>query len=143
MNVQNHPPPLQGLSTHEVKELRARGLGCVQPPTTGRLYARIIRENVVNTVNTILFTIALALVLLGQYLDAFVSVGVISFNIVISLIQEVWAKQTLDRIALLTRPKVLVVGDILVVHPGDQIVVDGPVVGDGRVEVDESLLTGE
>ena len=33
--------------------------------------------------------------------------------------------------------------DILVLHPGDQIVVDGPIIGDGRVEVDESLLTGE
>ena len=27
--------------------------------------------------------------------------------------------------------------------PGDQVVVDGPMVGDGRMEVDESLLTGE
>jgi cation-transporting P-type ATPase E len=29
------------------------------------------------------------------------------------------------------------------VQPGDQILVDGQVVGDGRIEVDESLLTGE
>jgi len=40
-------------------------------------------------------------------------------------------------------PGEIVVDDILVLHPGDQIVVDGPIVGDGRVEVDESLLTGE
>ena len=33
-------------------------------------------------------------------------------------------------------------GDVVRVRPGDQIVVDGPVV-DGAVEVDESLLTGE
>jgi cation-transporting ATPase E len=85
-------------------------------------------------------------------------VGVISFNLVISLIQEVRAKHTLDRIALLTRPKAtvvrdgreqqldpgeIVVDDILVLHPGDQIVVDGPVIGGCHVEVDESLLTGE
>ncbi len=158
MSLQSQRQPIQGLSTHEVKERRARGLGCVQPPATGRSYVRIVRENVLNSVNTILFSIALALVLLGQYLDALISVGVISFNIVISLIQEARAKHTLDRIALLTRPKAmvlrdgreqqidpgeLVVGDFVVVHPGDQIVVDGPVVGDGRVEVDESLLTGE
>jgi cation-transporting P-type ATPase E len=36
-----------------------------------------------------------------------------------------------------------VAGDLLVIRPGDQILVDGPVVGDGRLEVDESLLTGE
>ena len=110
------------------------------------------------TVNIILFSVGFALVLVGQYLDALVSVGVISFNLVISLIQEIRAKGTLDRIALLTRPKAtvvrdgreqqldpgeIVVDDILVLHPGDQIVVDGPIISDGRVEVDESLLTGE
>jgi cation-transporting P-type ATPase E len=35
------------------------------------------------------------------------------------------------------------VDDILVLHPGDQIVVDGPIIGDERIKVDESLLTGE
>src|SRR6266487_3883495 len=158
MSVQDQRQPLQGLSAPEVEERRARGLGCVPPTATDRSYLQIIRENVLNTVNIILFSIALALVLLGQYLDALISVGVISFNTIISLIQEVRAKHTLDRIALLTRPKAVVlrdcreqqvepeavvVGDILVVHPGDHIVVDGPVVGDGRVEIDESLLTGE
>ncbi|GHO88514.1 cation-translocating P-type ATPase [Dictyobacter formicarum] len=158
MNIQEQRPRIQGLSTREVEERRARGLGCVPPPATGRSYLRIVRENVLNTVNTILFSIALALVVLGQYLDALISVGVISFNMIISLIQEVRAKRTLDRIALLTRPKALVlrdgreqliepealvVGDILVMRPGDQIIVDGPLVGDGCVEVDESLLTGE
>ncbi len=34
-------------------------------------------------------------------------------------------------------------GDLLVVRPGDQVVVDGTVVGDGEVNMDESLLTGE
>ncbi len=158
MSIQDQQQIPQGLSSQEVAERRARGLGCIPPPHTGRSYMRIIGENVFNTVNTILFAIALALVLLGQYLDALISVGVISFNLIISLIQEIRAKQKLDRIALLTRaratvlrdgreqqidPQAVVVDDILVVHPGDQIVVDGPIVGKGRVEVDESLLTGE
>jgi cation-transporting ATPase E len=34
-------------------------------------------------------------------------------------------------------------GDLLRVRPGDQIVVDGPLLDGGRVEADESLLTGE
>jgi cation-transporting ATPase E len=158
INAQDQRYAFHGLSAQEVEKRRARGLGCVPPPSTGRSYARIIYENVFNTVNTILFSIALALVLLGQYLDAFISVGVISFNLIISLIQEVRAKRTLDHIALLTRPKAtvlrdgreqqiepeaVVADDMMIVHPGDQIVVDGPVVGSGCVEVDESLLTGE
>ena len=156
--MQQQQQNMQGLSTHEVEERRAQGRGCVPPPVTGRSYLRIIRENVLNAINVILFSIALSLVLLGQYLDAFISVGVISFNMLISLVQEVRAKQTLDRIALLTRsqasvvrdgqeqllePEALVVDDLLVIHAGDQIVVDGPMVGGGRLEVDESLLTGE
>ena len=71
--------------------------------------------------------------------------------------QEVRAKQTLDRIALLTRPTAkvvrdgrqrevgpeeLVVGDLIAVEAGDQIVVDGRL-AEGRIEVDESQLTGE
>src|SRR5450756_2136462 len=76
----------------------------------------------------------------------------------ISLIQEVRAKRVMDRIAILMRPKASVVregrvqdldpaqvvlGDVLYLHPGDQVVVDGSMVGEGRMEVDESLLTGE
>ena len=77
---------------------------------------------------------------------------------VVSVIQEIHAKLALDRIALLTRPKTTVIrdgqeqaldpgelvqDDVLVLRAGDQIVVDGPVIDEGRIEVDESLLTGE
>ncbi len=156
--MQSQRQPILGLTSEEVVARRNQGLGSVPPPATSRSYLQIIRENVFTTVNIILFSVGFALVLVGQYLDALVSVGVISFNLVISLIQEIRAKGTLDRIALLTRPKAtvvrdgreqqldpgeIVVDDILVLHPGDQIVVDGPIISDGRVEVDESLLTGE
>jgi cation-transporting ATPase E len=40
-------------------------------------------------------------------------------------------------------PNEIVVDDLLMVRPGDQIVVDGRVVGDGAINMDESLLTGE
>ena len=40
-------------------------------------------------------------------------------------------------------PSALVIGDLLVVRPGDQIVVDGRLVGQRWIDVDESLLTGE
>jgi cation-transporting ATPase E len=158
MRVQSQRQPIRGLTTNEVAVRREQGLGSVPPPATSRSYLQILQENVFTTVNIILFSVGFALVLVGQYLDALVSMGVISFNMVISLIQEIRAKGTLDRIALLTRPKAtvvrdgreqqldpgeIVVDDILVLHPGDQIVVDGPIIGDGRVEVDESLLTGE
>ncbi len=40
-------------------------------------------------------------------------------------------------------PAALVKGDVVHVQAGDQVVVDGRVVGAGRLEMDESLLTGE
>jgi cation-transporting ATPase E len=151
-------PALRGLSAAEVQARRAAGQGNSLASESSRPYREIIRENVFTFINNTLFALGLALVLLGRYSDAIVSVGVILVNVVVSVVQEVRAKRTLDRIALLTRPKAsvirdgveqsvdpaeLVLGDTLVVRPGDQIVLDGVVVGDGRMDVDESLLTGE
>src|SRR5262249_42569532 len=128
---------LQGLSDSEVVARRANGQGNVAPLRTSRSSIQIVRENVFTSVNTIVFVLGLALIFLGQISDAIVSVGVVFFNVLVSVVQEIRAKRTLDRIALLTRPKAtviregqerlidpgeLVMGDLLVVRPGDQIV---------------------
>jgi cation-transporting ATPase E len=154
----SHIQSFQGLSESEVLERRSSGKGNVAPLKTSRSYLQIIRANVFTTVNTILFVLGITLIILGQTSDALVSVSVVFFNVLVSVVQELRAKHTLDHIALLTRPQAtavregqeqlidpgeIVVGDLLMVRPGDQIVVDGPVVGDGRLEVDESQLTGE
>jgi cation-transporting ATPase E len=150
---------MNGLSTQEVLDRRARGLGNRDPVRSSRSYFQIIRENVCTFVNLVLFGLGTALVQLRRPSDAIVSVLVILINVIVSVIQEIRAKRTLDRIALLTRPKAtvlrdgqeqavdpdeIVLGDILALRPGDQVVVDGQVVGEaGRAELDESLLTGE
>ncbi|MFN8451685.1 MAG: HAD-IC family P-type ATPase [Anaerolineae bacterium] len=150
--------PLTGLTEQEAAARRARGQGNNVHIQTGRTYADILRQNVFTLINVIMFVIGAVMIALGRYGDAFVSVGLIMMNIVIGVYQEARAKRQLDQIALLTRPKIavmrggqeqavdpseLVIGDLIVVRAGDQIVVDGTVVGDGRVDVDESLLTGE
>src|SRR4051812_16732955 len=150
--------PLQGLSQHEVLARRAAGQGNAAPAATSRTYRQIVVENVFTFINSCLFCLGMALALLGRPLDALISTGVIALNILVSVVQEIRAKRTLDRIALLTRPTAiviregraqalppeqLVIGDLLTVGPGDQIVVDGTVLGDGRMHVDESQLTGE
>ena len=149
---------IQGLSEDEVGRRRTRGQGNTVRLPTSRSYARILRENILTLINIILFALSLALGLLGRPLDAITTVAVISFNIVVSLVQEIRAKRSLDRIALLSRPtatviragkeqtvdpNALVVGDLLVARPGDQIVVDGRLVGKEWIDIDESLLTGE
>jgi cation-transporting P-type ATPase E len=149
---------LQGLSADEVRRRRANGQGNNVKLPTSRSYGQILRENLVTVINLILFSLSAALILLDRPLDAIITVAVVSFNIVVGIVQEIRAKRALDRIALLGRPKAtvlragneqtvdpsaLVVGDLLVVRPGDQIVVDGRLVGQGWIDADESLLTGE
>ena len=104
-------PPLQGLSTQEVQARRAAGKGARMPPPTGRTYAQIVREDVFTLINTILFVLCGALLLLGQYSEALISAGAVFFNVALSVAQEVRAKLALDRIALLTRPEAIVIRD--------------------------------
>ena len=149
---------IQGLSESEVISRRQRGQGNNVRLATSRSYLDILQQNVLTFINVILFIIGAVLISVGRVGDAVVSVGLILMNILIGVYQEARAKQHLDKIALLTRPKAtviregqekiidpseIVVGDILIVRAGDQIVVDGTVVGEGKMDVDESLLTGE
>src|SRR5215218_33692 len=149
---------LEGLSQPEVLARRTSGQGNTAPAPTSRTYQQIVVENVFTFINSCLFCLGIALALLGRPLDALISTGVIALNILVSVVQEIRAKRTLDHIALLNRPTAtvirdgraqalppehLVIGDLLTVGPGDQIVVDGTLIGDGRMQVDESQLTGE
>jgi cation-transporting ATPase E len=151
-------PWVTGLTDREVQDRRARGQGYNPPPTSGRSYREIIVENVFTSINVLLFGLGVALVLVGRPLDGLVSTGIITMNVLVSVAQEIRAKRMLDRIALLTRPNArvvrngqqrevapdeLVLGDVLAVSAGDQIFVDGHIVGDGHISVDESQLTGE
>ncbi|HMQ27534.1 MAG TPA: HAD-IC family P-type ATPase, partial [Acidimicrobiales bacterium] len=79
-------------------------------------------------------------------------------NALIGILQEWRAKRTLDRLAIVSAPKAVVLrdgapaevavgevvlDDVLVLRPGDQVVVDAEVIEAQGLEVDESLLTGE
>jgi len=151
------PPMTRGLTEAEAVQRRAAGKGNNIRLETSRTYWQIIRDNIFTFLNMVLFSIGAVLVLLGLPTDAFLSVGIALLNVVVGVVQEFRAKRLLDKIALLTRPKAtvlrdtvekvvdpnqIVLGDWLIVHPGDQIVVDGRLV-EGKVDVDESLLTGE
>jgi cation-transporting P-type ATPase E len=147
-----------GLSTAEAAARRRAGEANTPVSGTSRSYATILRTNVFSFYNSILFVIGAALLAMGRYSDAFVSVGLGLVNAVISAAQEIGAKRKLDGLQLLDASLVVVVrdgaespvtpaevvrGDVVRVRAGDQIVVDGPLLPGGRLEADESLLTGE
>jgi cation-transporting P-type ATPase E len=151
------PTPESGLDAAEVQRRRDAGLGNTPPPPTTRTYSQILRENIFTFINNILFALGLALVLVGRPVDALVSLTVIMTNVVVGIVQEIRAKRTLDRIALLTRPTAavvrdggvvdlspddLVLGDLILLEAGDQVVLDGRLVS-GAAGLDESQLTGE
>jgi cation-transporting ATPase E len=150
--------PAGGLTGAEAEARRRGGEANTAVPGCSRGYAEILRTNVFSFFNLILFVIGGALLSLGRYSDALISVGLGLINAVISAAQEIRAKRKLDRLQLLDRTGVLVVrdgreveiapeqvvrGDVIHIRPGDQIVVDGPLLDGGRLEADESLLTGE
>ncbi|MBE2267476.1 MAG: HAD-IC family P-type ATPase, partial [Anaerolinea sp.] len=155
--VVSEPQTVRGLSGSEVSARRARGQGNNVKLQTGRTYGEILRQNVFTFINIVLFSIGAVLIALGRVGDAVVSVGLIVLNVAIGVYQEARAKRQLDQIALLTRPKAsvirdgkeqtvdpseLVIGDAVLIRAGDQIVVDGTILS-GKIDADESLLTGE
>jgi len=148
---------VQGLTSAEAARRAAAGQRHHTRFEGTRTYSQIFRSNFLGTINIALLIIGLALVSLGRYTDAFISTSIVVINVSVGLFQEVRAKRRLDHIALINRPKVTVIrdgaeqeilpdqtvlGDIMVVESGDQIIVDGTVL-DGKIDVDEALLTGE
>jgi cation-transporting ATPase E len=148
---------IDGLSEQEVQQRRAAGLGNLKLKS-GRSYLDITRSNLFTLFNNTLFVIGIALIAMGRINDAINSVGIGFVNALISTVQEIRAKRQLDQISLLNKPTVTVVregqereidpveivqDDVLRVVVGDQVLVDGVVVGNGALEMDESLLTVE
>jgi cation-transporting ATPase E len=151
------PTPPDGLSDAEAADRHARGLGNDARITSGRTYGDIARDNLLQPVNVLLTAICLVLVALGLYGDAAVTIVLVVVNVVVGLFQEVRAKRTLDRLSVITRPTAsvirdgqeravdalqVVLGDLVVVRRGDQLLLDGKVT-EGTFQADESLLTGE
>jgi len=149
---------VRGLTEEEVIRRREGGQGNDVVFRTSRPYRQILQENVFTFFNIVLLILGFLLVILGKPGDAFITTSVVFVNVVLATAQEVRAKNKLDHIALLTRPKArvvregtekevdpseIVLGDVMVVEPGDQVVADGLVVGQGQMDVDESMLSGE
>ncbi len=149
---------LTGLTESDVQARRSQGLGNDTNINSSRSYWDIARDNLFTFFNNLLFVIGVALVAMGRVNDALTSVGIGLVNACISTVQEIRAKRQLDQITLLSTPEVTVIregkaqiidpkqlvqDDLIRIRTGDQVVVDGAIVGEGSLEIDESLLTGE
>ena len=146
-----------GLSTAEVAERIARGETNAFESPTSRSAWSIIRANVFTLFNGIIAACFLVLLLIGRWQDALFGVSAIA-NTIIGSVQEFRAKRSLDKLALMHAPHArvlrdggeqeiaiadVVLGDTLVLRAGDQVGADASVATSERLQLDESMLTGE
>ena len=147
----------QGLSSDEVEQRRVLGEVNTVPTGTSRSVVSILVSNVFTRFNVLLGVLLVAILVIGPLQDALFGL-VLLVNTPIGIAQELRAKWTLDRLAVLTAPTArvirdgaeqqipataLVVGDVIDLRTGDQVPVDGCVVRGMGLEIDESLVTGE
>jgi cation-transporting ATPase E len=146
-----------GLSLEEVQARIAAGQTNVADDTTSRSVGSILRENVFTFFNGILTVCFIAVLLLGDLGDG-LFFGIVVANSLIGIVQELRAKASLERLALLAapetavrragdtvvlKPEQVVLGDLMLLRPGDQITADARLSEVADLLVDESMLTGE
>ena len=151
-----NPEYKKGLTSQQVQEHRLHGWinRSVEPPS--KTTKEIIHENVFTYFNLIFAILAVLLILVGSFRDL-TFLPVIIANTLIGIVQEVRAKQVLDKLTMLNAPHAtvvrdgkksvidaedLVIDDIVIFKAGNQVCADA-VVSAGEVQVNESLLTGE
>ncbi|TAM71544.1 cation-translocating P-type ATPase [Mycobacterium sp.] len=151
------PSAIKGLTDTEVAQRVADGQSNAVRKRATRSITDIVRANVFTRINAILGVLLLIVLATGSLINGMFGLLIIA-NSVVGMVQEIRAKQTLDNLAIVgqakplvrrqsgTRavpPEEVVLDDIIELGPGDQIVVDGEIVEEANLEVDESLLTGE
>ena len=149
--------PDGGLTAAQVAERVAAGHTNDSGDRTSRTYGEIVRANVLTRFNAILGAMLVLVLVAGSPGDALFGVVLVA-NSLIGIVQEVRAKRTLDRLAVLAAPLARVVreggshevavervvlDDLVELRAGDQVPADGVVARAAGLEIDESLLTGE
>jgi cation-transporting ATPase E len=100
--------PAAALSSAQAAELRSRGLGNAGGERTSRSVAEIFRANTLTRFNLILGVLMAVILAVGQPQDALFGIVLVA-NALIGIGQELRAKRTLDRLAVLSAPRVRVV----------------------------------
>ena len=147
---------MTGLTDEQVNERIAEGkVNADENPNT-RTYKQIVRENTLTFFNFLNLVLLVLVLMVGSYKNAFF-VCIIIINTLIGIAQEIRAKKTIDKLAILTARKSvviregqkwtvpteeLVLDDVVCLKTGDQVPADARIL-EGSLEVNESLLTGE
>lgn len=145
-----------GLSEEQLKERIDHGLinYDTNPPT--KSIKRIVKDNIFTLFNGVNFILFIAILISGSYKNG-LFMGVVLSNTAIGIIQEIRAKQTIDKLSIISESKVktvrsgkrtkigihdIALDDIIELSIGNQVPSDCIII-DGNCEVNESLITGE
>ena len=154
----------KGLTKKEVEERIEKG----QINTINNTHTKTIREIVLSNIftyfNILNIVLAASIITCGIIFNRFfyslknsLFLGTVICNTVISIVQEITSKKTIDKLSIISsiKPKVvrdgkvveilpeeIVMDDIIKYDIGSQVVVDATILTDG-VEVNESAITGE
>ncbi len=153
-----------GLTKKEVEQRIDEGLSNHVNGTKTKTIKEIVIDNVFTYFNILNVVLSLSIIISGIIFHDFwnalknsLFVGVAICNTVISIIQEILAKKTIDNMSVLSSVKAKVIrdgeekeieiydivkDDLIKVSLGSQIVCDSIVI-EGNVEVNESFITGE
>ena len=152
-----YPDFVSGLSTIQVTERVEQKLYNKTPKKVTKTYWRILCDNLFSFFNLIFLAITLMMIAAQKDITFFFFTLPIICNIVIGLATDIRARKLVDKLRVLTDPKITVVrdgkkqeistkeivlDDIVYLKAGDQVPADGMVI-EGQATVDESLLTGE
>lgn len=152
------PSPWRGLSANEVRQRMMRGESNYFQARVGRTYLQIVRDNLFNVFNILLFVLLLIVLTSQDYFTVLFAGFSVVTNSLIGTIQEILAKRKLNELASLAPQQVdvlrdgvrqtilnqqVVKDDLIFITPGDRVVVDGEIIEADSLEIDESHLTGE
>lgn len=147
---------LSGLTEAEAARRLANGEGNAAPKDDGNTPLQIAAKNLFTRFNLLNVLLALALALVGAWRNM-LFMGVVVSNTLIGTVQALRARKTVAQLKLLAQttaevrregtqkrvpPDKLVVGDLVILHAGDQVPADAWI-REGGGSADESLLTGE
>lgn len=147
---------MTGLTNEQVQERIAEGKVNFNENPNTRTYKQIVKENTLTFFNFLNAVLLVLVLFVGSYKNS-MFVGIIIINTVIGIIQEIRAKKTIDKLAILTESKAvvlrdgkkwsistekLVLDDLIYLKTGEQVPADCRII-EGNLEVNESLLTGE
>lgn len=150
------PDYTEGLDSAQVKERMEKGWSNIAVDPPAQTTKEIIHGNVFTYFNLIFVVLAIFLCLVGSFRNL-TFLPVVIINTLIGIVQEVRAKNVLEKLNMLNAPQTcvvregkessvdseeLVLDDIVIFKAGNQVCADAVVV-EGEVRVNESLLTGE